>query len=194
MLAPPLGASWTTTDRFSMSRSDSARGRGELSVGCAADPRELLKLGIAVSERTVSRYLCGRPSTRWQTWPTFFANHLGDRTFLSPVMFADARHDEIVVDTFDVSSRPTPWSSDAACASIYGASVGCGRSSNTRLFMCVSVTIRAVQARASAPAAGTRRRQLRCAGLAAFGYSCVPTAPLRSTAVGDQPPARGTSL
>jgi heme oxygenase len=42
---------------------------------------ELLKLGIAVSERTVSRYLRGRPTTRSQTWRTFFANLLGDRTF-----------------------------------------------------------------------------------------------------------------
>ena len=35
---------------------------------------ELLKLGIAVSERTVSRYLHGRPKARSQTWRTFFAN------------------------------------------------------------------------------------------------------------------------
>jgi putative transposase len=34
---------------------------------------ELLKL------RTVSRYLRGRPTTRSQTWRTFFANHLGAR-------------------------------------------------------------------------------------------------------------------
>ena len=41
---------------------------------------ELLKLGIAISERTVSRYLRGRPPRRSQTWRTFFANHLGDPT------------------------------------------------------------------------------------------------------------------
>jgi putative transposase len=34
---------------------------------------ELLKRGIAVSERTVSRYLQGRPTTRSQTWRPFFA-------------------------------------------------------------------------------------------------------------------------
>src|SRR5712692_6901861 len=38
---------------------------------------ELLKLGIAVSERTVSRYLPDRLMTPSQTWRTFFANHLG---------------------------------------------------------------------------------------------------------------------
>jgi len=67
---------------------------------------ELLKLGIAISERTVSRYLRGRPPTRSQTWRTFFANHFGDRTFISPVMFADASGADIVVDTSDVSFRP----------------------------------------------------------------------------------------
>ena len=67
---------------------------------------ELLTLGIAISERTVSRYLRGRPPTRSQTWRTFFANHFGDRTFISPVMFADASGADIVVDTSDVSFRP----------------------------------------------------------------------------------------
>ena len=37
---------------------------------------ELLKLGITISERTVSRYLRGRPTTRSHTWRTFFANHV----------------------------------------------------------------------------------------------------------------------
>jgi hypothetical protein len=54
---------------------------------------KLLKLGITVSERTVSRYLRGRPTTRSQSWRTFFANHLGGPTLISPVMVADA-HDE----------------------------------------------------------------------------------------------------
>jgi hypothetical protein len=45
-----------------------------------------LKLGIAVSERTVSRYLQGRPTARSQTWRTFFANHLGDLAFMPPEM------------------------------------------------------------------------------------------------------------
>jgi hypothetical protein len=58
----------------------------------------LLKLGIVISERTVSRYLHGRPTTRSQTWRTFFANHLGGQTFMSPVMFAGAHGEDIVVD------------------------------------------------------------------------------------------------
>ena len=62
---------------------------------------ELLKLGIAISERTISRYLRGRPPRRSQAWRTFFANHFGDRTFISPVMFADASGDDIVVDAYD---------------------------------------------------------------------------------------------
>jgi hypothetical protein len=38
---------------------------------------ELLKLGVVVSERTVSRYLGERPKRPSQTWRTFIANHLG---------------------------------------------------------------------------------------------------------------------
>ncbi len=59
---------------------------------------ELLKLGISISERTVSRYLRGRPTTRSQTWRTFFANHFGGQTFNSSVMFADVHDEDIVVD------------------------------------------------------------------------------------------------
>ena len=39
---------------------------------------ELLKLGVTVSERTVSRYLPDRRTAPSQTWRTFLANHLGD--------------------------------------------------------------------------------------------------------------------
>ena len=59
---------------------------------------ELLKLGIAISKRTVLRHLRGRPTARSQTWRTFLANHLGDRTFISPVMFSDARGDHVVAE------------------------------------------------------------------------------------------------
>ena len=88
---------------------------------------ELLKLGIAISERTVSRYLHGGSTTRLQTWRTFFANHFGDQTFISPLMFADAHDEEIVVDASDLSFRPAP-SIDASCASIHTPSVDWGRS------------------------------------------------------------------
>jgi hypothetical protein len=84
---------------------------------------ELLKLGITISERTVSRYLRGHPTTRSQTWRTFFANHLARQILISPVMFADAHDEDIIVD---LSFRPTP-SIDASCASIHRPSVDWGR-------------------------------------------------------------------
>src|SRR5216683_3146879 len=87
---------------------------------------ELLKLGIAVSERTVSRYLRGRPTTRSQTWRTFFANHLGGQTLISPVMFADAHDEDIGVDPSDLSFRPAP-SIDASRASVHRPSIDSGR-------------------------------------------------------------------
>lgn len=73
---------------------------------------ELLKLGIAVSERTVSRYLQGRPTARSQTWRTFFANHLGDLAFMPPVMSSSAPGDDDVVDASGLSYRPVPLSLD----------------------------------------------------------------------------------
>jgi len=39
---------------------------------------ELLKLGIDISERTVSRYLPKRQKPPSQTWQTFLANHIAD--------------------------------------------------------------------------------------------------------------------
>src|SRR5438132_8988546 len=39
---------------------------------------ELLKLGISVAERTVSRLLPARRSPPSQTWRTFLTNHVGD--------------------------------------------------------------------------------------------------------------------
>jgi hypothetical protein len=88
---------------------------------------ELLKLGITISERTVSRYLRGRPTTRSQIWKTFLTNHFGGQTFISPVMFADERDEDIVVDISDVLLRPAP-SIDASCPSIHGPTVDWGRS------------------------------------------------------------------
>jgi len=87
---------------------------------------ELLKLEIVISERTVSRYLRHRPTTRSQTWWTFFANHFGGQAF-SPVRFADANDEAIAVDASDVSFRPAP-SIDAPRASIHGPNFDWGRS------------------------------------------------------------------
>jgi len=88
---------------------------------------ELLKLGITISERTVSRYLCGRPTTQSQTWRTFFANHFSGQTSISPVMFADAHDEDIVLDASEVSLRQGP-SIDASYSSIHGPTVDWGRS------------------------------------------------------------------
>ena len=38
---------------------------------------ELLKLGLDVSERTVSRYILRHPKPPSQTWRTFLENHVG---------------------------------------------------------------------------------------------------------------------
>jgi hypothetical protein len=100
---------------------------------------EFLKLGITISERTVSRYLRGRPPTRSQTWRTFFANYFGARTFISPVMFADARGDDVVVDASEVSFRPSQLSVSMGPASprIGPSSIAVFRS-NLRFLECVS--------------------------------------------------------
>lgn len=78
MLAPPLAA--PRTPRIESAYRDLIRRMAADNCLWGA-PRihgELLKLGIAISERSVSRYLRGRPITRSQTWRTFFANHLGE--------------------------------------------------------------------------------------------------------------------
>ena len=70
---------------------------------------ELLKLGIVVSERTVSRYLQRRPNRPSQTWRTFLANHLGQFTFTSQVLSPYASDDD-VVDAAARTCRSTPLS------------------------------------------------------------------------------------
>jgi hypothetical protein len=75
---------------------------------------ELLKLGIVVSERTVSRYLPDRLTAPSQTWRTFLANHVA---VISPVMSSYAPGDDDVVDASGLSFRPAPLSPDGPCAS-----------------------------------------------------------------------------
>jgi hypothetical protein len=115
LLAPSLAASRKTTHRFTLSRSDSTPGRGESPWDAPRIHGELLKLGIAVPERTVSRYLRGRPRARSQTWRTFFANHLGDRALVSPVMSLSVPGDDDLIDA-GLSFRPVPLSLDGLCA------------------------------------------------------------------------------
>jgi hypothetical protein len=75
---------------------------------------ELLKLGITVSERTVSRYLPHR--ARSQACRTFLANHLGAPPFRSAVTSSDAPGDD-VVDAGAFPFRSAPSSGDALCIS-----------------------------------------------------------------------------
>jgi hypothetical protein len=76
---------------------------------------ELLKLGIVVSERTVSRYLAGRPKRLSQTRRTFLANHFGQFTCMSSMLSPYAPGDD-VVDAFTRTCRSTQ-SSDQLSAS-----------------------------------------------------------------------------
>src|SRR4029077_13256537 len=55
---------------------------------------ELLKLGVTVSERTVSRYLPDRRTAPSQSWRTFLANHLGDLAFTSTVTSSSTPGDD----------------------------------------------------------------------------------------------------
>ena len=75
---------------------------------------ELLKLGVVVSERTVSRYLRQRPKKPSQTWRTFIANHLGQLEVNTGMMSLDVAGDDLV-DAFSstcraISSEPLPAS------------------------------------------------------------------------------------
>src|SRR5712664_4273674 len=99
-------AAGTTAHRFATS---SLIGRMATENGLWGAPRihgELLKLGITVSERTVSRYLPDRRTRPSQTWRTFFANHVGNMAFASTVTssFATGADD---VDASVLACRPS---------------------------------------------------------------------------------------
>jgi putative transposase len=73
---------------------------------------ELLKLGIEVSERTVSRYLPKRPGPPSQSWRAFLTNHVGD--FTVPTLrcqilfgFLVLSHDRRRVLHVNVTGHPT---------------------------------------------------------------------------------------
>jgi hypothetical protein len=123
---------------------------------------ELLKLGMTISERTVSRYLRGRPTARSQTWRTFFVNHLGGQILISPVMFADAHEDEIVVDPapchFAKLRRSMPRTPPFAGRASSG---GVRSSPRPTARVSARITFRTAQKRGRA-AAVTRRGTSRC--------------------------------
>ena len=83
----------------------------------------LVKLGIAVSERTGSRYLRHCPRGSSQTWRTFLANHYDQLTYLSPGWPAPGA-DDVVNDT-SLTVRHTPLSPDARYRSHQRAVVNC---------------------------------------------------------------------
>src|SRR5262252_3920729 len=84
---------------------------------------ELLKLGIAVSERTVSRYLRQCPRGSSQTWRTFLANHYNQLTFISPEWSSPGADD--VVNGAGLTCRHTPSLPDAPHRSHQRAVVNC---------------------------------------------------------------------
>ena len=100
-------AAGTATHRFATSKAHWAHGHGELSLGRSADCGELVKLGIVVSERTVSRYLPDRLTRRSQIWRTFLANHIGNLAFASTVTASFATSDDDV-DALVLPCRPVP--------------------------------------------------------------------------------------
>jgi hypothetical protein len=66
---------------------------------------ELLKLGVVVSERTVSRYLRERPKRPSQTWRILIANHLGQFEFNIQVLSPYVSRDDLV-DASPSTRRP----------------------------------------------------------------------------------------
>ena len=74
---------------------------------------EWLKLGIAVSERTVSRYRPDRTRGRSQTWRTFLRNHVGAISCHAVGASSARPGDEDVVDTGLISRGLTPPSGTA---------------------------------------------------------------------------------
>ena len=49
---------------------------GESHLGSSQDPRELLKLGVRVSQSTIQKYQPRDKTPRGQSWMTFLRNHL----------------------------------------------------------------------------------------------------------------------
>jgi hypothetical protein len=59
---------------------------------------ELLKLGVAVSERTVSRYLANTRFAPSQSWRTFLANHFDQLAVTSAIRFGNATDEDDGID------------------------------------------------------------------------------------------------
>jgi transposase InsO family protein len=92
--------------------------RGNPLWGAPRIHGELLKLGIEVSEATVSKYLARIPKPPSQTWRTFLRNHAKDlasidffvlptATFRLLMVFIVLRHERRQVVHFGVTANPT---------------------------------------------------------------------------------------
>jgi hypothetical protein len=69
-------AGWTPADRPRDPPTDPRDGSREFSLGAPRIHGELLKLGITISQATVSRYMpTSRKGRRSQAWRTFIRNH-----------------------------------------------------------------------------------------------------------------------
>jgi putative transposase len=79
---------------------------------------ELLKLGINISERSVSRLLAGKPKAPSQTWRSFLANHLSEiasidlftvptATFRVLFCLVVLSHDRRRILHFNITEHPT---------------------------------------------------------------------------------------
>ena len=79
---------------------------------------ELLKLGIDVSQATVTRYIVRHPKSPSRTWRTFLDNHVGclvsidflvvpTATFAVLFVFIVLRHERWRIEHFSVTARPT---------------------------------------------------------------------------------------
>ena|SRR5262249_9559251 len=78
---------------------------------------ELLMLGVAVSERTVSRYLADVPRAPSQTWRTFLANHVGQLACTAPVMLCDSADEDDGVHVCSLLPRCASASGERSCIS-----------------------------------------------------------------------------
>jgi putative transposase len=87
-------------------------------VGCAADSRELQKLGVEISQAAVSKYVVRHRRPPSQTWRTFLDNHLGSLVavdfFVVPTVmfkvlfvFVVLAHDRWRVVHINVTDTPT---------------------------------------------------------------------------------------
>ena len=79
---------------------------------------ELLKLGITVSERTVSRYLADTRRAPSQTWRTFLANHLGQLAVATPIHLSGSTDDNN--DVIGARERPPDYVSLSAARPCFG--------------------------------------------------------------------------